>query len=356
MDLGTFKTSVASSNGEREVMFSAVGWPKDHVARTMFGRDVVFGADILQQRLALDVVRPFAKGVLKFQDHADAGMSEEQARRHKEAAKLLVQYAVSRVHPPDDAAVFGVIGAPSRASIESKQFLLDAAREAFDAVVIVPEPFTVAYGMGQLNETLIVDIGAGTIDICPMYGAYPTPNDQLTILTGGDAVDEKLQQLIQAAYPDASLSSNMARQIKEKSGFVDDPGERVTATLPVSGQPTELDVTEPLRQACETIVPPIIDGIRELIAGFDPEFQRPLLDNILLSGGGSQLKGLDQRIEGALAPCGGGNVTRVYDVVFAGAAGALKLAMNLPTEQWQRISELDHERAAAEREPLKKAA
>ena len=58
MDLGTFKTSVASSNGERDVMHSAVGWPKDHVARLAVGREVVFGADVIRQRLALDVVRP----------------------------------------------------------------------------------------------------------------------------------------------------------------------------------------------------------------------------------------------------------------------------------------------------------
>jgi rod shape-determining protein MreB len=41
MDLGTFKTSVASSTGAREVVYSAVGWPKDHVARAMLGRDLV---------------------------------------------------------------------------------------------------------------------------------------------------------------------------------------------------------------------------------------------------------------------------------------------------------------------------
>ena len=35
MDLGTFKTSIASSTGLRDVMHSAVGWPKDYVARTL---------------------------------------------------------------------------------------------------------------------------------------------------------------------------------------------------------------------------------------------------------------------------------------------------------------------------------
>ncbi|HEY3787622.1 MAG TPA: hypothetical protein VGL71_02150, partial [Urbifossiella sp.] len=58
MDLGTYKTSVASSTGYREVLATAVGWPKDHIARTMLGRDLVFGKDLVEHRLALDVVRP----------------------------------------------------------------------------------------------------------------------------------------------------------------------------------------------------------------------------------------------------------------------------------------------------------
>src|SRR5205809_4116829 len=77
MDLGTFKTSVASSASVRDVIYSAVGWPKDQVARTMLGRDVVFGQDIHHHRLALNIVRPFEKGVLKFNSHKDAGLAAE---------------------------------------------------------------------------------------------------------------------------------------------------------------------------------------------------------------------------------------------------------------------------------------
>src|SRR5439155_25237215 len=82
MDLGTFKTSVASSSGYRDVLQTAVGWPKDHIARTMLGRDVVFGKDIVEHRLALDVVRPFEKGALKYVDAAAAGMTVKQTQKH----------------------------------------------------------------------------------------------------------------------------------------------------------------------------------------------------------------------------------------------------------------------------------
>ena len=89
MDLGTFKTSVASSSGLRDVLHSAVGWPKDHFARTLLGRDVVFGKDLIEHRLALHVVRPFEKGVFKYNNIKDCGLRPEDVKKHQEAARLL---------------------------------------------------------------------------------------------------------------------------------------------------------------------------------------------------------------------------------------------------------------------------
>ncbi|MHC4404256.1 MAG: rod shape-determining protein [Planctomycetota bacterium] len=340
IDLGTFKTSVVSSNGRREVLPSAVGWPKDHFAQTTLGRDVVFGRDVFRQRLALRVVRPFEKGVLKYNRHEDVDVPESSVERHRLAARLLLEHAVSLTDPPQGSRRYGVIGAPSRASAMNKQVLIEAARDTLDAVFIVPEPFAAAYGMDRQNNTLVIDIGAGTVDICPMFGAYPPEEDQVTIPVGGDLIDEKFCDYLLAVYPEAELSINMAREIKERHGFVHDVNEKVLVTLPTDGEPRQFDVTEPLKDACKTIVPPIIQGLREVIAKLDPEFRRPMLGNILLSGGGSQLKGLDQLIESTLQH-GGGKVTRVYDSVFAGAVGSLKLAMSIPQEYWSQIKRLD---------------
>src|SRR5262245_16603621 len=117
MDLGTFKTSVVASNGRRDVIHSAVGRPKDHVARALLGRDIVFGQEILEQRLALDVIRPFARGALKFVGQAEAGVPAADVACHAEAARLLVKHAVSLTQLPEGAPIYGVIGAPSRASV-----------------------------------------------------------------------------------------------------------------------------------------------------------------------------------------------------------------------------------------------
>ena len=352
MDLGTFKTSVASSSGVRDVVFSAVGWPKDHIARGMLGRDLVFGQDIVEQRLALNVVRPFERGVLKYTSGA-ATLTPEKIDKHKKAANLLVEHAVAMTRPPKGAPIYGVIGAPSRATILNKKVLLEAAKSAFDAVLICSEPFTIAYGMNRLSHTLVVDIGAGTVDICPIYGTFPAEEDQVTLPCGGDFIDDAFVTQLRKAYPDVQISLNMAREIKEKYGFVHEINERAVVTLPVAGKPKEIDVTEPLKSACRTLVQPIVQGLREVIARFDPEFQQKMLQNIVLGGGGSQLKGLDRVIEDAMKEYGGAKVKKVGDAVYAGAVGALKLAMGMPDEYWNQIRT---EAPAAAVKPLAKAA
>src|SRR5262245_24487080 len=95
MDLGSFKTSVAASNGRRETIQTTWGWPKDHVARAMLGCDVVFGEQVLQRRLALDVVRPFAKGALKYLNDSQAAVAPDEVQRRQQAARLLVEHVIS---------------------------------------------------------------------------------------------------------------------------------------------------------------------------------------------------------------------------------------------------------------------
>lgn len=339
MDLGTFKTSVASSTGIRDVVQSAVGWPKDNIARTMLGRDIVFGKDLIDHRLALNIIRPFEKGVLKYNHHSETGLPADRIAHHKAAARLLIEYAVSLTRPPKGQPIYGVIGAPARASIENKSVILEAAYGAFDGAMIVSEPFTIAYGMNRLCDTLVVDIGAGTIDICPIYGTYPAEDEQVTVPMGGDFIDERFMQSVREMYPEAQISANMVREIKEKYGFVHDVNEKAVVTLPVKGKPHQFDVTEPLKAACSMFVPPIVDALRELVGRFDPEFQHRLLQNIVLGGGGSQLKGLDRVIEDALKEYGHVKVKKVYDACFAGAMGALKLAMGMSKDAWEKLAE-----------------
>jgi rod shape-determining protein MreB len=129
----------------------------------------------------------------------------------------------------------------------------------------------------------------------------------------------------------------MCKEMKEQYGFVRDATDKIEVPIPVDGKPVMHDVTKELNQACSIIIDPILDGIHKLVASFNPEFQERLRDNIILSGGGGMLDGLILKLEEGLASLGGGRVTHVDDPLYAGAAGALQLAIDMPGEFWEQL-------------------
>ena len=332
IDLGTSRTSVSASNGVRDTVASFVGYPKDVVAQKLLGKEILFGEEAIKHRLSLKFHRPLEKGVLK------ASSKDDSAAENLQAASDLIAEIIRQAQPRRDEPVYAVIGAPAQASIRNKEVILDAARKSVDSVMLCSEPFAVAYGLDWLEDVLVIDIGAGTVDLCRMHGTMPEDTDQITLETAGDYVDEQLEKHLKEACPDAAFSIQMVRNIKEKHSSVADQMEPVVVDLPVKGKPTPFDVTEQVRMACRSIVPPIVEGLGELIATFDPEFQQRLKDRVLLAGGGSQIKGLDQAIEREMHErLGSGKVIRVEEPMYGGANGALKIAHDMPAEYWEKL-------------------
>lgn len=332
IDLGTSRTSVTASNGVRETIESFVGYPKDPVAMKLLKKEVLFGAEAREKRLSLNLHRPLEHGVLKF--NAD-GSENQDSRR---AAMDLVKEIVRLSKPRKDELVYAVIGVPAQAQINNKDAILQAARESVDSVMLCSEPFSVAYGLDMLEDVLVIDIGAGTVDLCRMHGTMPEESDQITMNTAGDFVDEELGKEIAAAFPQAQFTKQMIKAIKERHSTVDVNTEKITTELPVEGKPTEFEITEQVRTACQRIVPPIVEGLGKLISTFDPEFQDKLKGRVLLAGGGSQIRGLDRAIsEEMLRTLGGGNVIRIEEPMYGGANGALKIAHDMPEEYWEQL-------------------
>jgi len=234
--------------------------------------------------------------------------------------------------------VYGVIGAPARASIASQRVLVDAARGILDAVMIVSEPFAVAYGLRILDQALIVDIGPGTVDLCRLHGTLPLEEDQITLDEAGDFVDERLSTLIGKKYPEVQFNVNMVRALKERYGCVLQNPDRVVARFPVKGRPAECDITDELVEACSSIVAGIVDSIAELIATYAPEFQEFIRSRVILAGGGSQMIGLRTLIERGMEELGGGRVTRVEEPLFAGSNGALRMSQRMPKRFWKMLA------------------
>ncbi|MHC4447691.1 MAG: rod shape-determining protein, partial [Planctomycetota bacterium] len=203
--------------------------------------------------------------------------------------------------------------------------------------MVVSEPFAVAYGQERISDVLVIDIGAGTTDLCRMHGTVPADEDQLGLEIAGDAIDQKLHDLIMARFPAAQLTVNMCKQMKEQYGFVRDAKDKIEVPIPVDGKPVMHDVTKQMNQACSIIIEPILEGIRKLVASFNPEFQERLRHNIVLSGGGGMLDGLTLKLEEGLSSLGGGRVTHADDPLYAGASGALQLATDMPGEFWEQL-------------------
>jgi len=328
MDLGTSRTAVAASNGIRESVFTAVGYPRDIVSRKLFkGREALFGAEAIHNRTSLNFHKPLAKGVI---------INNEV---EKKAAQDIIRHALGMARSRTGDLIYAVIGAPAQASMDNKCLILEAVRELADSVIICSEPFAVAYGLDRLNETLVIDIGAGTIDLCRMHGTMPEADDQITLDEAGDHIDRTLFELIQEAHPEAQFSLHMIKEIKDKFSTVEDTVEPIKVTFPVDGRPTEFDITKEMKRACLSIVPPMVDAINTLVATFEPEFQAELRNNVLLGGGGSQIRGLDRALERALDELGGGRVVRVEEPLYAGANGALKIAHDMPEEYWEHFRE-----------------
>ena len=331
IDLGTCRASVSASNGIWEVVPTYVGYPKDNISEELLGTEPLFGDTALKHRLSVELVRPLAHGVI--QTNGKGGNN-----KYLTAAKQLTRHLLEKARPKPGQPVYGVIGAPARASIASKRILIDAARGVLDAVMIVSEPFAVAYGLEILDQALVIDIGAGTVDLCRLHGTLPEEQDQITLDEAGDYVDDKLSELIQKKYVKAQFTINMVRKLKERYGFVSESADRVATKFPVKGRPKEFDITDELRTACKSIVPGMVDSIAELIATYDPEFQEAIRSNVILAGGGSQMIGLPNLIEEAMAELGGGKVTRVDEPLFAGSNGALKMARRMPKHFWKMLT------------------
>lgn len=329
IDLGTARTAVMSNRQFRALVHTVVGFPKDIIGVKILNRTQVIGVEAIEKRAILDLYHPLQDGVLK-----------EASEKDLDAAHEILQHVVELAQPKTGERICGIIGVPARASGSDKSQLLKIAKEFMDVAMVVSEPFMVAYGQNRLNNAIILDVGAGTIDICAMRGTVPGPESQMSILKGGNYIDALLETAIRDANPGVQVDRYLAQGIKERHGFVGETPQRVMVPLRIQGKPADVDVTEPLRITCETIVADMVEGIKRMLLQFDPESQSLALANLLLAGGGSRIRGLGPMIESQLRDYGQIRVTLADDPDFAGAEGALKLATELPTEYWDQIGEV----------------
>ncbi|MDH3402146.1 MAG: rod shape-determining protein [Acidobacteriota bacterium] len=331
VDLGTSRSAVSASTGARQLVLSYVGWPLDMVARRVVKKEVLIGEEALENRLMLDLHRPLERGLIK--EGAD-----RDARAVRELLKHVLSLAGTEAAREEGRAVRAVVGVPAEAMRVNKQQLRSAMAGLVESLMIVSEPFAVAYGLDALLHALIVDIGAGTTDLCVMNGRYPRDEDQKTLTAAGDSIDEQLQQLIQARFPEANFSRHMVTAWKESGSFVGELSGKIMVTAPVQGRPTKFDITEEMRTACASLVPPVVEAMLDLISRVEPEYQAKVRNNVILTGGSSLISGLGAALQEALKEVGGGKVRVVKDPAFVGADGGLAIATDAPDSDWETLT------------------
>ena len=328
IDLGTFRSVMVSSDSHEEEELTVIGTPKDPIARNFLKRDVLFGEEALKNRLALNLFRPLEHGVIK--DTAE----------DRDFIAHFITHLISLSDPEDYDRVVAVIGAPAEASYVDKTAIFDAAAGTVNAAMIISEPFAVAYALDMLEHTLVIDIGAGTTDLCRVYGTIPSPEDQMHTEYAGDYVDRKIIEEVQSKYSGAQITKDMARRWKEQHSFVSTstPDEPIMVDFSIEGKAMTLDITDCVQKACESIVDPIVENVKLLIASSNPEYQDAFRRNMILAGGGSGISGLGAMIERKLSDLGDVSVHVVDDPVRLGAMGGLRLAMEVPEEMWKNLT------------------
>lgn len=332
IDLGTSQSAISTSAGERHVVDSYVGWPVDAVARKILKKNVLFGKEAVESRTMLDLHRPLERGLLK-----EGAEKDQQAIR--ELLSHLMDLAGVVADRKKGARVRAVVGVPAEALRVNKQHVREAMRGFVDGLIIVSEPFAVAYGLDALLHAIVVDVGAGTTDFCVMRGRYPTEEDQRTLTNAGDWVDAQLAKLLEERHPGISVSIHTVRGWKEAWSFMGEAPNPVVVSVPIAGKPSEIDITEEVRQACEALGPPVAETMLDLIAAVESEYQEQVRNNVILAGGSSAIPGFDEFLTDSLRDFGGGKIRKVKDPVFVGADGGLALAKDAPKSDWEKLSD-----------------
>lgn len=326
IDLGTSRSAISISTGVRKWVDSYVGWPKDFVARKLLGQRVLFGEDALEHRLSLTLSRPLEGGVIK-----------DTSGKEGESAMELIGHLIGLAEAKGGQKIHAAVGVPAEALKVNKAAIKQAVSKFADKLIVVSEPFSVAYGLNALNNAMVIDIGAGTVDFCIMHGSIPSEEDQRTLLTAGDYIDKQLYQMLSEKYPEADFTMNMVRRYKEKFSFVGSARKKVEVDIPVRGKMIAHDISNEMRRACESIMAPIAETAMDLIANFDPEFQDKVRNNIIIAGGGSQIAGLAEYLTEAMADWAPCKLVCVDNPLYSGADGALALALDMPEEYWETI-------------------
>jgi rod shape-determining protein MreB len=233
-------------------------------------------------------VRPMKDGVIANFDVA------EKMLRH--FLRLVIDRTILKVKPTV------IVCVPSGITEVERRAVRDSARSAgVKRLLMVSEPMAAAIGVGLPVETpvgsMVIDIGGGTTNVAVI--ALSGIVCDASIRTGGDELDQSIVQFMRKTYS-LMIGEPTAERIKIRIGsavpLVPEVEMDVKGRDLVSGLPKTVRVdSSGIRDAMQEPVSRIVNAVRRALEMTPPELASDVLERgIVLTGGGSLIRGLDQ--------------------------------------------------------------
>ncbi|MBO4784551.1 MAG: rod shape-determining protein, partial [Lachnospiraceae bacterium] len=194
---------------------------------------------------------------------------------------------------------------PSGVTEVERKAVLDATYQAGARdVSIIEEPIAAAIGAGiDISKpcgNMIVDIGGGTTDIAVISLGGTVVSESIKI--AGDDFDEAIARYIKRKH-NLSIGERTAEDIKIKIGSayrrLEEDSMEVKGLNVLSGLPNTVTVTSTeMEEALKETTTQIVDAIHSVLEKTPPELSADIAERgIVLTGGGSMLRGLEDLIE-----------------------------------------------------------
>ncbi|MDR1099775.1 MAG: rod shape-determining protein [Treponema sp.] len=222
-----------------------------------------------------------------------------------ESTEKMIRYFISRVLPRYRfIKPRMVIGIPSCITEVERRAVEESAYKAgAREVIVIEESLAAAIGADiPIREPaghMICDIGGGTTEISVIsLGGMVVTN---AIRLGGDEFDEAIIKHVRSVH-NLIIGEQMAERLKIEIGNAspDKTIEKVEVkgTDAITGLPRRLEIDSvEVREALKDPITQIIDEIKSTLGQTPPELAADIVERgIVMTGGGSLLKGLDKLI------------------------------------------------------------
>ena len=222
-----------------------------------------------------------------------------------EMAEHMLRYFITRVR--NRSTFFRpriIIGVPSRITQVERRAVKESAELAgAREVYLIEEPLAAAIGAGlPITEpagNMVVDIGGGTTDIAVISLGGIVYSE--SVKTAGYQLDAAIIQYIKREY-NLLIGEHMAERVKLEIGSAYPLQEKAQMMVKgrdvVSGIPRTIALEDAeIREALEGSIAVIVSAIKLALENTPPELAGDIIDRgIVLTGGGSLLRGLDARL------------------------------------------------------------